>query len=88
MGDEFDYGTKGRDGQWERHPTLEEGALIRTIHREYRHLICDKTTELGGKIADSFAIDPKYYTHTFCCHCKDYFPVAEFEWPDGSRVGQ
>jgi hypothetical protein len=47
-------------------------------------------TTMGAALAETYARDPGYYGATFCCACRDHFPVGEhgeFTWPDGSKVG-
>lgn len=86
--DNFDYGERLEDGQYENHPTLDEGDFKKPIRIEYIHNECGETTRIGQYIAESFARDPDYYTKTFCVHCGDYYPVGEFRWAeDGETVG-
>lgn len=49
---------------------------------------CGVVTRMPEAIAETYAVDPKFYGSTFCCGCKNYFPVGEFYW-DGTkeRVG-
>lgn len=49
---------------------------------------CGVVTRMGGSIAETYARDPGYYGSTFCCGCRDYFPVGrdgEFVW-DGTSI--
>lgn len=49
---------------------------------------CGGVTIMPVKCAKTYAANPRFYGRTFCCHCKDYFPVKQFVWlDDGSRVG-
>lgn len=49
---------------------------------------CGVETTMGPALCETYARDPKFYSHTFCAGCKDHFPVAEFVWAkDGERVG-
>lgn len=53
---------------------------------------CGTTTTMGLVIAETYARDFTFYSHTFCCHCHGHFPVGEngeFIWDDGTkqRVG-
>lgn len=88
---DFDYGERQPDGQYERHPTTDEGEFIRPVRRRYSHTDggCNgATTVLSTDIAESFARDPGQYGKTFCARCGDYFPLDEFEWDaDGEEVG-
>lgn len=91
MTDDFDYGKKLEDGQYERHPVLpknDKAKFIRPYRVSYRHKTCDGVTYMGRAIAETYARDPKYYTHTFCAWCKTYPVVSEFIWTeDGKEVG-
>ena len=54
---------------------------------------CGVVTTMGLQIAETYAVNPSYYGKTFCCGCKDYFPVGaegEFTWiePDGTENGE
>lgn len=87
--EEFDYGDKLEDGQYENHPTVDEGEFVRPVRYRYRHNECDEITKLRKDIAQSLARDPDGYTKTFCVECGDYFPLKEFEWvDDGVTVGE
>lgn len=83
----FDYGKKGPDGQYENHPTEDPDGkkFVRPIRRSYFHTKCGGTTTMGIKIAETYALNPKYYGATFCASCGEYFPVGEngqFVWLD------
>lgn len=82
--DSFDYGERKEDGQFENHPTIDEGEFVQPVRRSYTHEKCGTTTRMGKDIAESIARDPEYYSKTFCAACGDYFPVEQFQWPDGS----
>lgn len=89
MSEPFNYGNKV-DGMYENHPTLEGEELVRPVRVKYKHMKCGEWTWMGEMIAKTYAIDPGYYTSTFCAHCRDYYPVGEqgqFNWEDGTRVG-
>lgn len=88
-GDEpFDYGEKREDGQYENHPTIDEGGFAKPVRTRYKHDKCGGVTKMGRDLAESIARDPDYYDSTFCAACEDYFPLDEFEWvKDGERVG-
>ena len=95
----FDYGPKGADGQYQRHPTLPAGSalpagsvlpFIRPVRDRYVHVKCGAETRMGVSIAETYARKPGFYGSTFCSRCGDYFPVGasgEFVWDDGSKVG-
>lgn len=61
--------------------------FVRPVRDTYRHATCGQTTTMGQAIAETYARDPGFYGGTYCTHCRMHRPVAEFTWPDGSRVG-
>lgn len=49
---------------------------------------CGTVTTMAVELAETYARNPKFYGSTFCAHCHQHYPVAEFKWePDGSEVG-
>ena len=67
---------------------------VRPIRNTYRHLKCGITTTVGHMIAETYAIDPAFYSQTYCRACGAHFPLKNpdgspaFTWePDGSAVG-
>lgn len=49
---------------------------------------CNSSTILGKALAETFQRNPKFYGGTYCCACRDHFPVNEFVWDeDGKTVG-
>lgn len=79
--DGFDYGERQDDGQFERHPTTDEGEFVQPVRDTYAHKNrCDSSTTMGADLAESFARDPKQYSKTFCANCGDYYPLDEFVW--------
>jgi hypothetical protein len=65
--------------------------FIRPVRRTYKHLKCGTTTTMGQTIAETYARQPSFYSHTFCCACGGHFAVGdkgEFVWTDGGgKVG-
>jgi hypothetical protein len=47
---------------------------------------CGAKTTMSRAIAETYARDPKFYSHTFCVRCARYLPVAEFVWTGTSEV--
>lgn len=85
----FDYGDKLPDGQHERHPVLPDTQDVQVPRSRMTYVhTCGAATRIGESIAKTYAVNPKYYSRTFCVGCKDYFPVEEFKWDDGVIVGQ
>jgi hypothetical protein len=87
---QFDHGKTKPDGQHEYYPTLPEteGVKVPPLHRTYVHNTCGVATKCSEKIAQTYVVNPKYYSHTFCVGCKDHLPVGEFKWEDGVTVGE
>lgn len=49
---------------------------------------CGTTTRMGRALSETYARDPKFYSHTFCVRCNRHPPVEEFVWTaDGQQVG-
>lgn len=88
MTDNFDYGEKLESGQYEDHPTIDEGEFVEPIRHVYIHDDCGGATKMTTKLAASWARDPDYYDYTFCLDCGDYYPVEDFAWKDtGNQLG-
>jgi hypothetical protein len=65
--------------------TAEERAkgFVRPVRRSYRHEKCGSVTTMGIALAETYARDPSFYSGTFCCACRNHFPVGadgEFTW--------
>lgn len=77
-------GIKLPDGQYESYWVLSDeerrAGFVRPLREQYQHRPCGHLTRMGTKIAATFAADPEFYSHTFCAHCRDHFPVDEFVW--------
>lgn len=49
---------------------------------------CGTVTTMGRALSETYARDPNFYSHTFCCGCNGHLPVSEFVWTaDGTEVG-
>lgn len=48
---------------------------------------CGVATKMGKALSETYARDPKFYTHTYCAGCEEHLPVNEFVWEDGEVVG-
>jgi hypothetical protein len=62
---------------------MAKKGFIRPVRLTYKHLICGGITRMPQACAETYACNPGYYGSTFCCHCRDYFPVGpngEFLW--------
>lgn len=59
-----------------------------TLETHYRVGGCNTVTTMGRALSETYASDPNFYSHTFCCRCNRHLPVAEFVWTaDGLQVG-
>lgn len=82
------------DGQNEAYLVLSEEerakGFVRPVRRSYVHQKagCGTMTTMGLALAETYARDPKFYSHTFCAGCRTHLPVEEFVW-DGTieKVG-
>lgn len=62
--------------------------FVRPVRTKYIHTSCGVETVMGRAIAETYARDPGFYSGTFCCRCRQHFPLNEFTWSaDGSVVG-
>jgi hypothetical protein len=64
--------------------------FIRPLRTSYTHEKCGNSTSMPDAIAQTYAVNPKFYTGTFCVRCGNHFPIGEdgeFKWPDGTKVG-
>lgn len=62
--------------------------FVRPVRKTYKHLKCGAVTTMSVDLAETYARDPKFYSGTFCVHCRVHSPLVEFVWePDGSQVG-
>lgn len=63
-----------------------ESGFLRPVYNNYVHKTCGHETGIAREIAETFARDPKFYTHTYCTHCRKHLPVAEFTWGGTSVI--
>ncbi len=62
--------------------------FVRPYRHSYKHKTCGSVTSMGRALSETYARDPKFYSHTFCVQCNTHLPVAEFSWTaDGLQVG-
>lgn len=78
--DDFDYGERLDDGQFENHPTTDEGEFVQPVRMRYEHEKCGGTTKMDRDLAASVARDPGQYSKTFCATCGEYVPVDDVHW--------
>ena len=60
--------------------------FIRPVRDSYVHKKCGTLTRMSRSIAETYARDPKFYSGTFCCGCRDHFPLEEFVWAGTEEV--
>lgn len=65
----------------------ERAEPVRPVRTSYIHLVCGGDTRMPRACAETYARQPSYYGSTFCCWCRDYFPVGapptgQFVWKD------
>lgn len=61
--------------------------FIRPVRTTYVHNKCGVATTMGLKLAETYAVDPKFYGSTYCVSCQKHLLVSEFKWNDGEIVG-
>lgn len=57
--------------------------FVEPVRMSYVHLKCGATTKMGIAIAETYARNPEFYGGTYCCWCRNHFPVGEdgeFVW--------
>jgi len=81
--EDFDYGERCEDGQYQNYPTVDEGEFVQEPRETYIHEDCGTATTMTGDLPESVARDPTYYGKTFCAGCGKHVPVEEVEWKDG-----
>ena len=51
--DGFDYGERREDGQFQNHPTTDEGEFVQPVRSSYVHVEeCGTTTTMGTGLAE------------------------------------
>lgn len=83
--EDFDYGEKKPDGQYENYPTVDKGEFEQEPRDTYIHEKCGTETTMTGSLPESVARSPESYTVTFCAGCGEHVPVSEVTWEDGEE---
>lgn len=47
---------------------------------------CGVKTRMSVAIAETYAVNPKFYGSTYCVGCQKHLPVSEFVWSDDGEV--
>lgn len=69
-------------------PDERAKGFVRPYRDRYKHSTCGTVTTMGRDLSETYARDPKFYSHTFCVTCNRHLPVGEFTWSkDGEVVG-
>lgn len=66
---------------------ITEGELEAIIARKTHFGGCGSSTTMGPALAETYAVNPKFYGSTFCCGCNIHIPVEQFVWEDDTIVG-
>jgi hypothetical protein len=63
--------------------------FVRPLRRAYRHVVnCGGVTTMGIALCETYARDPRFYSHTYCAVCQRHRLVEEFVWvEDNTEVG-
>ena len=59
--------------------------FIRPVRRSYVHK-CGAVTTMGVALAETYALEPKFYGSTYCSACQLHAPVSEFVWDGTSEI--
>lgn len=70
--------------------------FVEPVRTSYLHQACGTVTTMGRALAETYARQPEFYSGTFCCGCRNHFPVGEdgeFVWHGttqkvGTRSGE
>lgn len=65
---------------FEAYPESESPATGRYWTEEQLKSGCGTTTTMSLSLAETYARQPSFYSHTFCVGCHTHFLVAEFVW--------
>jgi hypothetical protein len=69
-------------------PEERDKGFVRPVRRTYTHKTCGTDTTMSQDIAETYARNPGFYSATFCTHCVEHLPLAEFVWKGtDERVG-
>lgn len=63
-----------------------EKGFVRPVRQRYVHKTCGTSTTMGIALAETYARKPEFYGATFCCACRNHFPVGEFLWHGTDEV--
>ena len=61
--------------------------FIRPFRTFFIHDACGTRTTMHREIAETIAVEPRFYAVLYCQHCRKHRPIGEFHWADGKMVG-
>jgi hypothetical protein len=54
--------------------------FTRPVRRSYQHKVCGAVTTMSQALAETYAVNPKFYGATYCVSCRKHLLVSEFLW--------
>lgn len=69
--------------------------FVKPVRRSYIHAApsetkrqigCGGETTMGAALAETYARNPRFYSGTFCVHCREHFPLNQFIWDGGGEL--
>ena len=67
-------------------PEERAKGFIRPLRFTYTHKTCGIVTRMHEALAETYARDPKFYSGTYCVHCKQHFHLSEFTWEGSTEI--
>lgn len=76
-------------------PEERAKGFVKPVRRSYIHAYptetnrqigCGGETTMGTALAETYARNPRFYTGTFCVHCREHFPLNQFIWDGGGEL--
>jgi hypothetical protein len=76
-------------------PEERAKGFVKPVRRSYIHAYpsetdrqigCGVETTMGMALAETYARNPRFYTGTFCVHCRAHFPLNQFIWDGGGEL--
>ena len=66
--------------KYEAYPSSESPKCGRFWTGKDLHSGCGHVTTMALALAETYARDPKFYSGTFCAHCRVHLPLEQFVW--------
>ena len=76
-------------------PEERAKGFVKPVRRSYVHAFpsetdrkvgCGVETTMVQAIAETYARNPRFYSGTFCCGCRQHFPLNQFIWDGGGEL--